>query len=251
MRTKIAGFFLAMSLFLFIASCTKKISETSTISEKDLLGSWKNVKGGMGEEIVFSSKEEDYAFAVFVYERVRQTGKWELKNGALSITFDDGSSAAVYKKVTLEKEGLLRFYHQSGEIEQYRKIVPGQRPDEKYLDLEITELLDEIKSNLSETQFSDAFKTQFPWHGDDGQEKEIRGYFMDATVSARNGFEHANALLKEIIEILQLRDFSANDKNTTEIVSAMQKDDLVCRIRLVSSEGDENCTVRIETGFLP
>ena len=106
-------------MFFSLACEVKKTLIQQEITEQDLLGYWKTLKGN-AEQIMFDIDESEYYFRSYLHQRPFEIGTWSLDNNKLIIAIDNGDTI-VYNKITLINN-ILNLFTTENREERYKKI---------------------------------------------------------------------------------------------------------------------------------
>ena len=92
----------------------------SPVNVKTLLGSWQTTSNEYGLEITFGIDKGVHYFISHLNGLPFEVGQWQLLEGELTVTGNDGKIIRIYKQVGLEK-GILNLYEKDGGLEQYKR----------------------------------------------------------------------------------------------------------------------------------
>ncbi len=211
------------------------------VQAKDLIGNWKTIKGGLGDEIAFEKDGEETVYRSFLQSSPMEVGAWTLAGNTLAIALECRACGITYYQATLEKD-LLTLKPADGEIQQYQKI-PEQKPAAPADCKAVLQAVRDYKD--FSFKFSDLAQALFPYQENPGKPDAEKCWQIQAEISGSDDFGELNAKAGEVGKYLESQGFAVDQASVSETSTGYKKGDLTVYVALRGSNENAEETHQI------
>jgi hypothetical protein len=227
-----------MIILLAVLSSACAFNQQGHIPSADeILGEWQTVAGADASDYYFSAGADDqYYFNTSLAGRPYESGTYSINGDKLRLFANENNT---YECSALLIRGNTLKYVQDGTpvilqgSDRSRRCNPVFRFLRK-------------RSGLI---FAGPLTTTFTWLLPGGDQAEIDGFEMTATVSVEGDFTAANQLAGAIGKELVKMGFSADQANVTEVMNGFRQNKVVCQIFLQETP-DNQAVISVRCGLL-
>jgi hypothetical protein len=220
MKKSIFWFSLLVVGVMLINSCGNK---KSTITPDQVLGYWKTVVGE-NEYIRLEKADSEYVYSGYTYDRISASGTWDLADGSLIISYDDGTSTQ--QEVSFRGDTMV---FNKGTEKYIRAILSsdGQTAVAEIGDVEILEsVIKNINALFTEIE---PFKESWVQSGISWQKVTTE------VVLKSEGFTEVVEVANQVSRYLVAQGFEVDTTKTSEMINSYKKGNLYVMIRIRAS----------------
>ncbi|MFA5113922.1 MAG: hypothetical protein WC529_06485 [Candidatus Margulisiibacteriota bacterium] len=230
---RLAAFLLTLGVILSACSFNQK---GHVPSADEILGEWQTVAGADASDYYFSAGADDvHYFNTTLTGRPYESGTYTINGDKLLLFANENNT---YECSALLIKGNALRYVQDGTAVVLRGSDRSRRCNPVFRFLR----------KRSGLVFSGPLTTTFPWLLPGGDQVDVDGFEMTATVPVDGDFTAVNQTAGAIGSALVKMGFSADQLNVTEAMNGYRQNELVCQIFLQETP-DNQAVIIVRCGL--
>jgi hypothetical protein len=215
-----------LALALLGSSCSL-VNKGHTPSADEILGEWQTVSGSDASDYYFTAGDDgNYYFCTSLTGRPYESGSYTINNGKLLMFANQNNT---YECSALLIRGDILRFTQDGMPVILRGSDRSRRCNPIF----------RLLRKRSGLNFSGPVTHDFTWLLPGGNQAEVNGFEMTASLTVEGDFTAANQILKKIGAGLGKLGFSADQANVTEVMNGYRRWEVVCQLFIQEVPNDQ------------